>query len=46
VSDRQWNDIGGIIAVNPDLDLTYLETWAQRLRVSDLLARAMTEARQ
>jgi hypothetical protein len=46
VSDQQWRDIGGIIAVNPDLDLAYLETWATRLQVSDLLARAMTEARQ
>jgi hypothetical protein len=45
ISDRQWNDIGGIIATNPDLDLAYLETWAARLRVSHLLARALDQSR-
>jgi hypothetical protein len=45
-SDRQWNDIGGIIATNPTLDLAYLETWAMRLRVSELLARAFQDARR
>jgi len=44
-SDRQWNDIGGIIATNPALDLEYLETWAARLYVTDLLTRALREAR-
>jgi hypothetical protein len=43
-SDRQWNDIGGIIATNPDLDLAYVEKWAARLKVSELLNRAFAEA--
>jgi hypothetical protein len=44
VSEKQWNDIGGVIATNPNLDLSYLETWAARLSVTDLLARALAEA--
>jgi hypothetical protein len=41
VSERQWNDIMGIVAINPELDRQYLETWAARLGVSELLARAL-----
>ena len=40
-SERQWNDIAGIVSVNPQLDIAYLKTWAARLRVSDLLDRAL-----
>ena len=43
VSDRQWNDIGGLLATNPDLDFEYVNSWAARLRVEDLLAKALTE---
>jgi hypothetical protein len=41
-SDRQWQDIMGIVAVNPSLDLEYLRTWADRLGVDSLLTRALT----
>ena len=44
VSDRQWNDITGLIATNSSLDLDYVRSWAARLRVEDLLARALAEA--
>jgi hypothetical protein len=44
VSDRQWNDIGGILATNPDLDFEYVNSWAARLRVADLLAKALADA--
>jgi hypothetical protein len=44
IPDRQWNDIGGIISNNPALDMPYLNTWAARLEVTDLLARALREA--
>jgi hypothetical protein len=44
VSDRQWSDIGGIIVQNPNLDWEYVNSWAARLHVSDLLARARTDA--
>ncbi|MEO8370845.1 MAG: hypothetical protein ABI806_16800 [Candidatus Solibacter sp.] len=44
VSDRQWNDIGGILAQDRKLDWEYLNSWAVRLGVTDLLARARVEA--
>jgi hypothetical protein len=44
VSDRQWNDIGGLIANNPNLDAEYVNSWAARLGVTSLLARARADA--
>jgi hypothetical protein len=45
VSDRQWNDILGILKLQGSaLDERYLATWARNLGVSDLLARAFDEA--
>jgi len=43
VSERQWNDIGRIIAINPNLDWEYVKSWAGRLRVEDLLDRAIAD---
>jgi hypothetical protein len=40
----KWTDIMGILAMNLALDLDYVRLWAARLRVEDLLARALTEA--
>lgn len=41
VSDRQWADVLGIIRLRErDLDRAYLEHWAVRLGIDDLLARA------
>ena len=42
VSDRQWRDILGVLAVQGDrLDLVYMREWAASLGVSDLLERAL-----
>jgi hypothetical protein len=46
VSDRQWNDITGLLAANPTLDFTYTRAWAARLRVEDLLDRAIVDVKR
>lgn len=44
VSDRQWNDILGILrAQGGNLDVGYLRSWAQELEVETLLAKALAE---
>jgi hypothetical protein len=45
VSDRQWNDILGVLKVQgTHLDMTYLQRWAANLKVTDLLERALFDA--
>ena len=44
ISEVQWRDIGGILVINPDLDWAYVNLWAARLRISDLLEKARAEA--
>lgn len=45
VSDRQWNDILGVLKVQgSSLDLAYLRHWAAALEVSTLLDRALEDA--
>jgi hypothetical protein len=44
VSERQWADIMGILATSPAFDRAYTRSWAARLGVEDLLARALAEA--
>ena len=47
ISDRQWRDALGIIAVQAGaLDLAYLRRTASELGLSDLLDRALAEAPQ
>jgi hypothetical protein len=44
VSERQWKDVLGVLAtVGDDLDIGYLQRWAGKLGVSDLLKRATEE---
>lgn len=43
-SDRQWNDILGVIAVQGEgLDMAYLREWALYLNVNDLLDQVLLE---
>ena len=45
VSDRQWNDVLGVLKVQGDqLDMVYLKGWAERLTVFNLLMKAIDEA--
>jgi hypothetical protein len=45
VSERQWTDILGVIKVQgKTLDLGYLEEWAERVEIEDLLARALADS--
>jgi hypothetical protein len=43
VSERQWNDIGGLIATNAAMDWEYVTEWAARLSVASLLERARAD---
>lgn len=44
-SDRQWNDILGVLKVQAGaLDCAYLAEWARELALSDLLLRAYDDA--
>ena len=44
VSDRQWADVLGCLAAQLNtLDSAYLEFWAEKLGISDLLAAAIAE---
>lgn len=46
VSERQWRDILGVLKTRAgELDLAYLQKWAKELNVSDLLERALGEAK-
>lgn len=43
-SDRQWNDVRGIRAVQGEaLDQSYMQEWARELMVEDLLERLFSE---
>jgi hypothetical protein len=45
VSDRQWNDILGVLKVQgTNLDMAYLRRWSVNLSVTDLLERALVDA--
>ena len=45
VSDRQWNDILGVLKVQgTHLDMAYLQRWAANLQVVDLLERGLVDA--
>jgi len=44
ISDRQWGDILGIMRVQGEsLDMKYLRSWAQKLALSDLLEKALSQ---
>lgn len=44
-AERQWRDVVEVLRVSgPGMDVTYLDAWAKRLAVEDLLARARADA--
>ncbi len=45
ISDRQWNDVLGIVTTSP-LDREYMREWAPKLGVADLLVRLFDESGQ
>jgi hypothetical protein len=45
VSDRQWRDVLEVLRVSGDtMDFAYMTSWAERLRIEDLFARARLES--
>jgi len=45
ISDRQWRDVLGVMKVQDDkLDFNYLQEWAERLNLLDLITQALREA--
>jgi hypothetical protein len=44
VSERQWSDVQNLLTFNVEVDWEYLATWARRLGVQDLFARATAQA--
>ena len=40
-SNTQWNDVIGVLGTSQSLDLEYLQTWAEKLGVADLLQKAL-----
>jgi hypothetical protein len=44
VSENQWRDIVGVVTSNKSLDSAYLQHWANRLGVTDLLEKAHADA--
>ena len=44
-SERQWRDIQGVLKTRKgELDLRYLQKWAEELQIRDLLDRGLKEA--
>jgi hypothetical protein len=44
-SDRQWNDVQGVLLEQTEIDLDYLRRFSEEAGVTDLLERALQEAR-
>jgi hypothetical protein len=45
-STTQWKDVSGVLGImRGSLDVPYLRRWAERLKISDLLDRALEEAK-
>lgn len=46
VSDRQWRDVLGVMKIQANrLDFNYLVQWTETLKLTDLMAQALQEAR-
>lgn len=46
ISERQWLDVLGIFKVmSKDLDYSHLSEWGKQLGISDLLEKAINDAK-
>ena len=45
-STTQWNDVPGVLATSPSMDLEYLRAWASKLGVEDLLQKAWNDVQE
>ena len=43
-SDRQWQDLLGVLKVQKELDLEYMSRWSAHLGVEELYSRALRDA--
>jgi hypothetical protein len=43
VSSQQWRDVLGLLNTHPGLELAYVETWAAKEQLAQLLERALKE---
>jgi len=47
VSDRQWDDILGVLRVQREsVDLKYIKMWSRELAVDEILQRAISESKE
>lgn len=45
MSSKQWRDLVAVLRVSgAEINHHYVATWAEKLRVEDLLSRALVEA--
>jgi hypothetical protein len=44
VSERQWNDVLGVLKVQSSLDMEYIHKWAEALGLTDLLLQSLHDA--
>jgi hypothetical protein len=44
-SERQWDDVLGVLAIQETLDFEYLKKWSAILQINDLLEKALSQTK-